>query len=87
MGSSLTLRTFLNIVHTHAVFNYHDKQFKDYLMEVLKIIMMREQELIPANSMTKLVWSLCVLFEREQLRPVYPLIDRYLTRAERVPLA
>lgn len=37
----ISLRTFMNIVHTQAVFNNHDKEFKAYTMKVLKILMLR----------------------------------------------
>ena len=57
----ISLRTFMNIVHTQAVFNNHDKEFKAYTMKVLKILMLRELPLEP-KMFFKLMWSLCVLY-------------------------
>ena len=57
----ISLRTFMNIVHAQAVFNNHDKEFKQYTMRVLKILMMKELPLEP-KMFFKLMWSLCVLY-------------------------
>lgn len=78
-GRTIALRTFFNIMHTLATFNYHHQEFKKYLMEVMKILMLQEQPL-ETNTFFKMLWGLCVLYPRHQLAGIYPLIERYITK-------
>lgn len=32
-------------MHTHATFNYHHKEFKKYLMSIMKILMLKDEPL------------------------------------------
>ena len=69
----ITLRTFFNVVHTCAVFDFHEKSFKKYVVHVLSIIMGQDHP-IDHRVFFKLMWSLCVLYERYELKPLYPFI-------------
>jgi len=43
--------------------------------------------LIQLPSFTKLLWSLCVLYDRIELASIYPLIDKYMENAGQVQIA
>ena len=50
-------------------------------------MMIKEDSLIQLPSFTKLLWSLCVLYDRIELVGIYPLIDKYMENAGQVHIA
>jgi len=64
----------VNIVKTIAVFNYQSPEFKKYVLSILKLIQNSKEIIIPPFIFSKLLWSICVLFERSEVSELYPLI-------------
>jgi hypothetical protein len=84
-NKGLSLATFVNIVNTLAIFNHQVPEFKRYLLSILKLLTLHKNDLLTPHHFSRLLWSMCVLFEREELREAYPLIERSLARADSLP--
>ena len=74
MSKGLSLATFVNIVNTLAVFNYQETSFKRYLLSILNLLSLHKDDLLSSHHFSRLMWSLCVLFDRIELKDAYPLI-------------
>lgn len=68
------------------MFNHQVPEFKRYLISILKLLAQHKHDLLTPHHFSRLVWSLCVLFDRHELRDAYPLIERSLARPEPFPL-
>lgn len=51
-------------------------------MKVLKLLMLREKPL-DDKTFFRLLWALCVLYERHELAHIYPMIEVYIRQAQK----
>lgn len=63
-STALSLATFVNILNTVAVFNFPIAEFKQYVLSVLKVVSLHKEDLLSSGHFSRLIWSVCILFDR-----------------------
>jgi hypothetical protein len=66
-SATLSLATFVNIVNALAVFNHSPAEFKQYALSMLKILALHKEELLTPAHFSRLVWSICILYDRSEV--------------------
>lgn len=83
---SISMRTFFNILHTHAVYNYHHAQLKSFALKLLQMLKTQDHPL-DSRIFFNLLWTLCVLYTRSEIAPLYPLIEKYIANVQSANIA
>ena len=88
ISRNISFNTLCTLLHTLATFNYRNRYFIKYFLEIYEILEKiernnddksvdknNEKQIMDGKNYGRVIWSMCVLADKYELSKIYPICE------------